>query len=69
MTHQQTHNLEPGVLMKDISAVFDRHRVPEQLRLGVLIGISARALKDQGHSDELVKQIIAKAVGTALASG
>jgi uncharacterized protein YejL (UPF0352 family) len=61
--------LDPGALVADIAAVFERHKVPEQLRLGILIGISAGALKDQGHSDELVKQIIAKAVNAAMASG
>ena len=64
-----TNSLDPGAVMADIGKVYDTHGVPEQLRLGMLIGLVASALTSQGHSDDKVKEIIAKAVDTALASG
>lgn len=64
-----TNSLDPSAVMADIGKVFDTHGVPEQLRLGMLIGLVAGALNEQGHDDKLVKEIIAKAVDTAMATG
>ena len=61
--------LDPNVLMTDIGAVMGKHGVPPQLRLGLLIGLAANALKSQGHSDDQVKTIVSKALDSALTAG
>jgi len=54
-------------ITKDIVALLDRHKVPVESRLSVLIGIPVEVLKIGGMKDADVRKFIESSVASALA--